>query len=64
MAGIKVPTPCGELEIPLPSFPFPALPDLPSFAFKLPKLSLPMPDCDVVKQAIGATGEPEEDSRG
>ena len=64
MAGIKVPTPCGELEIPLPTLDIP----LPSFnIFPLPfppKLSLPMADCDVVKQAIGATSEPEEDSRG
>lgn len=58
-------TPCGPLtfDIPLPNFP-PGLPDLNIFPLPLPpKFSIPLPDCDVVKNAIGAAKEPEGDSK-
>lgn len=63
MPGPKVMTPCGLLEIPLPTFTLPGLPSLNIFPLPFPTLSIPMPDCDVIKNAIGAAAEPEEDGK-
>lgn len=59
-----IPTPCGMLEIPLPSFTIPGLPNLNIFPLPFPpKFSIPLPDCDVVKNALGAAQEPDGDSQ-
>lgn len=57
-------TPCGDLSFVLPEIPFPPpLPDLNLFPLSFPpKFSIPLPDCDVVKKAIGAAQEPDSDS--
>ena len=57
----KVQTPCGLIEIPLPGFEFQLPPFPPTINFP-PKFSFPMPDCDIIKAAIGAATEPESDS--
>lgn len=57
-------TPCGDLVFSLPEIPFPPpLPNLNLFPLPFPpKFAIPLPDCDVVKNAIGAAQEPEGDS--
>jgi hypothetical protein len=60
----EVDTPCGKIMIPLPSITIPGLPSLNIFPLPFPpELSIPMPDCDVIKNAIGAVAEPAEDSQ-
>jgi hypothetical protein len=61
----KIRTPCGDIEVPLPSIPFPPpLPSLDIFPLPFPpKFAIPLPDCDIIKDAIGAAAEPESDSR-
>lgn len=59
-----IPTPCGMLEIPLPNFTIPGLPSLNIFPLPFPpKFAIPLPDCDVVKNALGAAQEPDGDSQ-
>jgi hypothetical protein len=64
MAGLTIQTPCGPLTVPIPSIPFPPpLPSLSIFPIPFPpKLAFKLPDCDVVKAAIGAKTEPPGDS--
>lgn len=61
---MKIQTPCGPLEVPIPNLPFPpALPSLSLFPLPFPpKLAFKLPDCDVVKNAEGAAQEPHSDS--
>lgn len=58
-------TPCGDLSFTIPGIPFPPpLPSLNIFPLPFPpKFTIPLPDCDVVKDAIGAAKEPDEDSK-
>lgn len=57
-------TPCGPLSFTIPGFELPALPSLNIFPLPFPpKFTIPMPDCDVVKNAVGAAQEPEGDSK-
>ncbi len=56
-------TPCGDLSFTIPGFSFPFPPNLNIFPIPFPpKLSIPFPDCDIIKDAIGAENEPEGDS--
>ena len=60
--ALTVHTPCGDISYTIPGFSF-QLPNLNIFPLPFPPtLSIPYPDCDVVKDAIGAEAEPPEDS--
>ena len=64
MVGITIQTPCGPITVPIPGLDIPFPPDLNIFPLPFPpKLAIPFPDCDLVKGAIGAVPEPDEDSK-
>lgn len=63
MAGLTFHTPCGDITVPLPTLSIPFPPDISIFPLPFPpKLYIPFPDCDLIKDAVGATPEPASDS--
>lgn len=54
-------TPCGDLDYAIPGFTLPTINLSISIPFP-PKIPFQFPDCDLIKNAIGATPEPDEDS--
>jgi hypothetical protein len=60
---VTIDTPCGGIQIPIPtlSIPFPPALPFPPFPFP-PKFSIPWPDCSLLKHTVGSATEPPEDS--
>lgn len=60
----KISTPCGDLPFTIPGFEFPFPPSLSFLPLPFPpKFTFVLPDCDVIKNAVGAEAEPEGDSK-